>query len=316
MTILAEEPVGDVDLGGTVFRGGFLLQYVGKGDGEVGLAGEGFTPGRVGVDVRKDQHFAAPQDIELVAKLGFAAGGEPDELGAEGAADDGGFLGFHQTDEGGGIPGEEMLPEEALPHGPVFRKEALLLEAGVHPVHGDGGILDAVAGLGVVLDDLAGAGAALQVCLIEDGGTVPGDAQAVFPDEGLDGGSVEDAVEESEEVAAGPEADGPGDDVLGEKVHPGCLRVPFLLQPGGGLAPVLTLGPRFGMELEVLRRGEVVAAGGFVVAAAYCFVYEAVVVIDVGREAVRAFTLRTAEAGGLPGVFGKVVAVVHTQSSL
>ena len=119
--MLAEKPVGDVDLGGAVFRGAFFLQDVGEGDGEEGLLGEGFLPGGVGVDVREDEDLPAFEDIQAVSELSFAAGGQPDELGAEGAADDGGFLGFNQTDEGVGVPGQQVLSEEALADVPALR---------------------------------------------------------------------------------------------------------------------------------------------------------------------------------------------------
>ena len=94
MTILSQEPVGDVNLGGAVFRGSFFLQDIGEGDGEKGLLGEGFLPGGVGVDVRKYQDLAAFENVQAVSELGLAAGGQPDKLGAEGAADDGGLFGL------------------------------------------------------------------------------------------------------------------------------------------------------------------------------------------------------------------------------
>lgn len=316
MTILAEEPIGNVDLGGAVFRGAFFLQDVGEGDGEEGLFGKGFLPGGVGVDVREDEDLSAFEDIQTVSKLGLAAGGQPDELGAEGAADDGGLLGFNQADEGFGVPGQEVLSEEALADVPALRQEAFLLKAGVDPVHGDAGVFDAVAGDGVVLDDLAGADAALQVYLVEDGGSVPGDSQAVAVHEHPDGIGVKDAVEEGEEVTDGMEADGPGHEVFREKVRGRWNTVPFFAEPGGCLPPVFILRTGLRMLLEVLRGSEVVAAAGLVVASAYGLVNEVVGVIDIGRETVGPFALGTAESGGFPGVFSEVIAVLHTQSSL
>ena len=313
---MAQEPVGDVDLGGAVFRGAFFLQDVGEGDGEEGLLGEGFLPGGVGVDVREDEDLPAFEDIQAVSELGLAAGGQPDELGAEGAADDGGFLGFNQTDEGVGVPGQQVLSEEALADVPALRQEALLLKAGVDPVYRDAGVFDAVTGLGVVLDDLAGADAALEVYLVEDGGAVPGDSQAVAVHEHPDGIGVKDAVEEGEEVTDGIEADGPLHEVFREEVRWRWNAVPFFAKPGGCLPPVFILRTGLRMLLEVLRRREVVATAGLVVAPAYDLVYEVVGVIDIGRETVGPFALGTAESGGFPGVFGEVIAVLHTQSSL
>ena len=189
-----EEPVGDVDLGSTVFRGSFLLQNVGEGDGEEGLFGEGFLPGSVGVDVREHQDLSAFKHIQAVSQLGFAAGGQPDEFGAEGAADDSGLLGFNQADESVRVPGQQVLSEEALPDRPALRQEAFLFEAGVYPVNGDAGIFDAMAGLRVVLDDLAGADATFPVNLVKDSSAVLGDSQSVAVHEHLDGVGVEDAV--------------------------------------------------------------------------------------------------------------------------
>ena len=311
-----EEPVGNVNLGGTVFRGAFFLQDVGKGDGEEGLLGEGFLPGGVGVDVREDKDLPAFEHVQAVSELGLAAGGQPDELGAESAADDGGLLRFNQADEGIGVTGKEVLSEETLADVPALRQEAFLLEAGVNPVHGDAGVFDAVAGDGVVLDDLAGADAALEVYLVEDGGAVPGDSQPVAVHEHLDGVGVEDAIEERKEVADRIQADGPSNEVFREEVRGRWNAVPFFAEPGGCLPPVFILRTGLRMLLEVLRGSKVVAAAGLVVASAYGLVNEVVVIVDIGREAVGPFALGTAESGGFPGVFGEVIAVLHTQSSL
>ena len=316
MTKTTQEPVGNVNLGGAVLRGAFFLQDVGEGDGEEGLLGKGFLPGCVGVDVREDEDLSAFEHVQAVSELGLAAGGQPDELGAEGAADDGGLLRFNQADEGVGVLSKQVLSEEALGDVPVFRQEAFLLKSGVYPVNGDAGVFDAVSGDGVVLDDLAGADAALEVYLVEDGGVVPGDSQAVAVHEHLDGIGVKDAVEEGEEVTDGIEADGPLDEVFREEVHGRWNAVPFFAEPGRCLPPVFILRTGLRMLLEVMRGSEVVAAAGLVVASAYGLVNEAVGIIDIGREAVGPFALGTAESGGFPGVFGEVIAVLHTQSSL
>ena len=64
--------------------------------------------------------------------------------------------------------------------------------------------------------------------VVEDGGTVLGDAQAVAVHEHLDGVGVEDAVEECEEVADGIQADGLGDEVFREITRGRWNVVPFL----------------------------------------------------------------------------------------
>ncbi len=120
------------------------------------------------------EDLPAIKDVQAVSELGFPAGGQPDELVAEGAADDGGLLGFNQADEGVGVPGQKVLSEEALGDVPALRQEAFLLKSGVDPVDGDAGVFDSVASLRVVLDDLAGADAPLEVYLVEDDGPFPG----------------------------------------------------------------------------------------------------------------------------------------------
>ena len=185
-----------------------------------------------------------------------------------------------------------MFSEEALPDRPALRQEAFLLEAGVCPVNGDSGIFDAMAGDWVV----AGADASLQVYLVEDGGAVPGDSQAVAVYEHPDGVGVKDAVEEGEEVADGIQADGPLDEVFREEVRGRWNAVPFFAEPSGCLSPVIILRTGLRMLLEVLRGSEVVAAAGLVVASAYGLVNEVVGIIDIGRETVGPFALGTAES--------------------
>jgi len=84
-----------------------------------------------------------------------------------------------------------------------------------------------------------------------------------------------------------------------------------VLQPVGGLPPVLTLGTGLRVLPEVFGRGLVIGAAGFVVAAAYSGVEDVVIVIHVGREAVRALTAGTSEPGGFPGILAEVIPVVH-----
>lgn len=59
------------------------------------------------------------------------------------------------------------------------------------------------------------------------------------------------------------------------------------------------------MLLEVLGRGEMVAAGRLVVATAYGLVDEVVIIVDVWREAVGSFALRAREPGGFPAYLAR-----------
>lgn len=88
----------------------------------------------------------------------------------------------------------------------------------MHPGDGRGciGVFDAVAGGGVVFHHFACAAAAPGVYLVEDGVEGFGDSDAVFFDEGVDGGFIEECQEEGDEVAAGTGADGAGDNVFGD----------------------------------------------------------------------------------------------------
>ena len=95
-----------------------------------------------------------------------------------------------------------MLAEEALGELPGFRKVATLFEAGMHPVHGDGGILESVASLGIVADNLPCAAVSALVYLVENGGEVFGDADAVLVHQADDGLLVEECLEELQEEAA------------------------------------------------------------------------------------------------------------------
>jgi len=62
---------------------------------------------------------------------------------------------------------------------------------------------------------------------------------------------------------------------------------------------------------EVFGRGLVIGAAGLVVASTHSGVKDIVIVIHVGREAVRAFTAWASEPGGFPGILAEVVLVVH-----
>lgn len=97
---VADEPVGDVNVGFAVFGGGVVLE-----DGaDRYMQSEEFRefagPFFVAVDIGKGYYFASFQDSQfLSAQLGFAAGGKPGVFGHQAGADDGGLFGF---DEGYG----------------------------------------------------------------------------------------------------------------------------------------------------------------------------------------------------------------------
>ncbi len=86
------EQIGDVDVGGVVGGGGVAEDEVGDGDGEVRTFGGFVAPGFDAVDVGEGYDIASPEDFDAVVHLGFAAGGEPEEVGTEDGGDDGGFL--------------------------------------------------------------------------------------------------------------------------------------------------------------------------------------------------------------------------------
>ena len=197
-----------------------------------------------------------------------------------------------------------MLSEEALGELPGFRKVATLFEAGMHPVNGDGGVLDAVASLRIVADYLAGAAVAALVYLVENGGEVFGDADAVLVHQADDGLLVEERLEELQEEAARVEAESPADDVIREVVgrlgrSRGNLALLWrrLLLRRPLPAPVRL--PEFRMLFEVVGRRLVVGAGGLVVAAAYSGIKDFAGIIDVGTEAVRPVAGRAGQTGRL-----------------
>lgn len=62
MTVEAEELVGDVNLGGTVFGGGFVFQDSGEGEVKSGDGRQLFAPFLGCIDVREHEDFAALED--------------------------------------------------------------------------------------------------------------------------------------------------------------------------------------------------------------------------------------------------------------
>lgn len=318
----ADEPVGNVDVVLAVFGGAVLLEEVGHFDAQIGEFRGFLAPGVVAVNVREGGDGTALQDIEPGVELGFPAGGQPDELGDEAGADDGGLLAFNQ---GHGLlrkEGQEVLAEEALRERPFLRKLAGVFEEGVHPGDAAFGVLvlDAVAGLGVVFHDFASTDAALDVNLVEDDGTIAGDSDAVFVDEAFQDDGVKNGGEELREVRRAVWSQGLGHDVFGKRVHfvhwvdgwTGWTTVDGFIEPVGGLAPVF--GVWFGVRviLEVLAWGVVVAATGFVVASAYSVVQRLIVGVNIEREAALAAAGRAGVARGSAGVFLEVIFVVHT----
>lgn len=317
----ADEPVGNVDVVLAVFGGAMLLEEVGHLDAQVGEFRGFLAPGVVAVNVWEGGDGSALQHVQPCIELGLPAGGQPDELGNESGADDGGLLAFDQSNRLLREERQEVFAEEALRQRPFLRKLAGVFEEGMHPGDAAFGVLvlDAVAGLRVVFHDLAGADAALNVNLVEDNGMVAGDTDAVFVDEAFQDDGIEDGGKEAGEVRRAVRPEGLGHDVLGERVHfvhrvdgwTGWTMVDGFVEPVRGLAPVLGIGPGFRMVLEVLAGGVVVVAAGFVVASAYVVGQGLALAVDVEGEAAFAAAARAGVAGGGACVFLEVVFVVH-----
>lgn len=201
---------------------------------------------------------------------------------------------------------QKVFAEETLSQRPVLRQLPGVFHQRVYPGDAAFGVLvfDAVAGLGVVFHHFAGAYAALGVYLVEDDGAVAGDAEAVFLDEGCDGDGVKEGAKEGDEVGVVVGADAPGYDVGGNRVHfvHRCGRVDrwtlvdrlrFPVGPGmtGDFSTSLEMtiivltGSGFGVVLEVLAGGVVVAAPGFVVTSTNGFVWGLACGIDINCEA-------------------------------
>ena len=91
-------------MGRVVLRGAVFDQEVGHLDAQLREFGGLLTPGVVAVNVREGSDGTALQHVQTGIELGFAAGGQPDELGDESGTDDGGLLAF---DQGHGLLREE-----------------------------------------------------------------------------------------------------------------------------------------------------------------------------------------------------------------
>ena len=94
---VADEPVGDVNVGFAVFGGGVVLEDGADGYLQSGEFREFAGPFFVAVDIGKGYYFAAFQDGEYgLVELGFAAGGKPGVLGHQAGADEGSLFGFDE----------------------------------------------------------------------------------------------------------------------------------------------------------------------------------------------------------------------------
>lgn len=305
---VAQQPVGDIDMGIAVLLGGILLQDRRDGDSQLRIFRELALPLIVAVDVREGNNLAALQHQQPVVDLGLTAGGQPQEAGHEAGADDGRLLTFHQGHDLAGILPEQMLAEEALRELPVFWKTVGVLHQGVYPGNPAGAFLifDAVAGLGVVLHYLPGAAAAVDVQLKKDDVLLAGHAQLVVVDEALNDNGVKNGEQEGDEVGIPVRPDALEDDVGRDEAGGHGKRLgPLLL----GLQPIdLLVAPvgawfLFRMELVEFPRGQMVAAGSCVVADSAGGVYLLAVVIEIAGEAVVPFAVGACVPGTPAAVF-------------
>ena len=132
-TVPAYEPVRNVDVGFVVFRLAVFDQEVGHGVGEALQLGEFLVPGLVAVNVRECRDGAPLQDIKPGVNLGLAAGGQPDELGDETCADDGGLFAFYQGNRLLRKEWQQVFAEEALCQRPIPEEAGLRISSGNAP---------------------------------------------------------------------------------------------------------------------------------------------------------------------------------------
>ena len=71
------QPVGEVDVGCSILRGGVLFKEVADFEVEVWEVGGAAEPVMVGVYVGKGYDLAAFENCQAAVELGFASGGEP-----------------------------------------------------------------------------------------------------------------------------------------------------------------------------------------------------------------------------------------------
>ena len=317
----ADEPVGNVDVGLVVLGFAVFDQQVRHGVGEALQLGEFLIPGFVAVNVRECRDGTALQDREALVDLGLSAGGQPDELRDEAGADDGRLFGFNQGNRLFGEDGQQVFAEQALSQRPFLRELACVFHQGMHPGDAAFGVLvlDTVAGLGVVFHDFAGPASALDVNLVEDDGFLTRDPDAVLLDEGGNRYRVKEGAEKGDEVGVEGGADAPGNNVVGDGVHfvhsvygwTGWTLVDRFVQPLRGFSPVLGVRSGFRMVPEVLSRGVVVVAAGFVVASANGLMERVSVVVDVEGEAALPATVGAGVTRGGAGVFLKMIVIFH-----
>ena len=317
----ADEPVGNVDVGLVVLRLAVFDQKVAYSIGESLQLGKLFHPSAVSVNIGECRNRAALQDIQPGVDLGLTAGGQPDELGNEPSTDDGRLLGLYQGNRLLREERQQVFAEEALCQRPFLRELASVFHQGMHPGDAAFGVLvlDAVAGLGIVFHDLAGAASALDVNLVEDDGFLTRDPDAVFLDEGGNRYRVKEGAEEGDEIGVEGGADAPGNNVVRDGVHfvhsvdgwTGWTLVDGFVQPLRSLAPVFGVGSGLRMVLEVLARGVMVVAAGFMVASAHGLVERIAVVVDVEGEAALPATTGASVTGGGACVFLEVIVVFH-----
>ena len=317
----ADEPVGNVDVGLVVLRLPVFDQEVAYSVGESLQLGELLHPCAVSVNIRECSYRAALQDIQPGVNLGLTTGSQPDELGNEPGADNSRFLGLHQGNRLLREERKQVFAEEALCQRPFLRELASVFHQGMHPGDAAFGVLvlDAVAGLGIVFHDLAGAASALDVNLVEDDGFLTRDPDAVFLDEGGNRYRVKKGAEKGDEIRVEGGADAPGNNVVRDGVHfvhsvdgwTGWTLVDGFIQPLRSLMPVFGVGSGLRMVLEVLARGVMVVAAGFVVASANGLVERIAVVVYVEGEAALPATAGASVTGGWACVFLEMIVVFH-----
>jgi len=180
-------------------------------------------------------------------------------------------------------------------------------------------VFDAVASLGIVFHDLAGPASAMDVNLVEDDGFLTRDPDAVLLDEGGNRYRVKDGAEKGDEIGVEGGADAPGNNVVRDGVHfvhsvdgwTWWTLVDGFIQPLRSLTPVFGVGSGLRMVLEVLARGVMVVAAGFVVASANGLVERIAVVVDIEGEATLPATAGASMTGGGACVFLEVIVVFH-----
>ena len=89
LRLVADEPVGDVDVVLKVLGGGVLVQDRADGDAEFRVLGQFLGPVIESVDVGEGDDLAALQDQEPVVDARLAAGGQPEVAGHQAGTDEG-----------------------------------------------------------------------------------------------------------------------------------------------------------------------------------------------------------------------------------